>query len=115
MTGFKWIGNLCYELIKQGNNVLFAYEEAIGFMYGTTVFDKDGISAAAVAMELVGFLKKNGLTVSSKLQEIYNTYGHFLSHNSYYICTSTENIKSLFNNLRRDNKVSHLYTYVFTF
>lgn len=99
------MGNVSYDLIKQGATVLFAYEEAIGFMYGTTVLDKDGVSAAAVAMEMVGFLRKRGLTLSSKLQEIYNIYGHFLSRNSYFICSSKENIMNLFNNLRRDKKV----------
>ena len=98
------MGNLSYELTKKGENVLFAYEEAIGFMFGTTVFDKDGVSAAAVIMEMIGFLKQNGQTLSSKLQEIYNTYGHFLSHNSYFIC-SKEAITSLFSGLRKNKKV----------
>ena len=74
-------------------------------MFGTTVFDKDGVSAAAVVMEMVGFLKKNGLTLSSKLQEIYNTYGHFLSHNSYFICSSKQSIANLFSGLRKNKKV----------
>lgn len=34
--------------------VLFAFEEAIGFMLGQVEHDKDGISAAAVFAELAG-------------------------------------------------------------
>ena len=36
-----------------GEVVLFAYEEAIGFMCGTKVLDKDGVSASVVVTELI--------------------------------------------------------------
>lgn len=45
LTGFKWMGNKALELMEQGKRVLFAYEEAIGFMVTPTVLDKDGVSA----------------------------------------------------------------------
>lgn len=45
LTGFKWMGNKALELLAQGKHVLFAYEEAIGFMVSPTVLDKDGVSA----------------------------------------------------------------------
>ncbi|CAG8703256.1 16651_t:CDS:2, partial [Racocetra fulgida] len=41
LTGFKWLGNVAIDLIKNGYEVLFAYEEAIGFMIGDAVKDKD--------------------------------------------------------------------------
>lgn len=47
LTGFKWMGNRADELIKQNKRVLFAFEEAIGYMCGSHVLDKDGIAAAA--------------------------------------------------------------------
>ena len=40
LTGFKWLGNRALELQQQGFHVLFAFEEAIGFMLGTAVRDK---------------------------------------------------------------------------
>jgi len=45
LTGFKWMGNKADELLKTGKEVLFAFEEAIGFMVSPAVLDKDGISA----------------------------------------------------------------------
>ena len=30
MTGFKWMGNLAFDLMTQGKTVLFSFEEAIG-------------------------------------------------------------------------------------
>lgn len=33
LTGFKWMGNLAHKLINEGKKVIFAFEEAIGFMF----------------------------------------------------------------------------------
>ena len=71
LTGFKWMGNRAHELLQQGDDVLFAYEEAIGFMFGTTVLDKDGISAAAVMAEYAIWLYSQGKTFSTHLEELY--------------------------------------------
>lgn len=72
LTGFKWMGNRAHELIKQGHTVLFAYEEAIGFMFGTTVLDKDGISAAAVMAEYGVWLYSQGKTFNTHLEGLYD-------------------------------------------
>lgn len=44
--GFKFIGNTALALVEQGYEVPFGYEEAIGFMVGSEIRDKDGVSAA---------------------------------------------------------------------
>jgi hypothetical protein len=43
--GFKYIGNTALNLVEQGYNVLFGYEEAIGFMFSSDIPDKDGVAA----------------------------------------------------------------------
>ena len=43
--GFKYIGNTALQLADSGLQVEFGYEEAIGFMIGSNIRDKDGISA----------------------------------------------------------------------
>jgi phosphomannomutase len=48
LAGFKWLGNRAIELKASGVDVLFCYEEALGFCVGDVVHDKDGLSAAAV-------------------------------------------------------------------
>jgi phosphomannomutase len=45
LTGFKYIGNTALDLIKAGYDVPFGYEEAIGFMLGNEIRDKDGVAA----------------------------------------------------------------------
>lgn len=37
LTGFKWMGNVSHDLLQQSKTVLFAFEEAIGFMNGSEV------------------------------------------------------------------------------
>lgn len=68
------MGNKAIELMKNNKNVLFAYEEAIGFMCGSKVLDKDGVSAGVRVAELAAYLKTIGLTLSDKLEEIYEEY-----------------------------------------
>ena len=70
------MANLADKLtMDKSKKVLLAYEEAIGFMCGTTVLDKDGVSAAIRAAELMAYLnlKEGGKTLSHKLKELYNT------------------------------------------
>ena len=40
LTGFKWMGNRSVILLAQKKEVLFAFEEAIGFMFSPAVLDK---------------------------------------------------------------------------
>ncbi|XP_015765502.1 PREDICTED: phosphoglucomutase-2-like [Acropora digitifera] len=100
LTGFKWMGNLAFDLMAQGKTVLFSFEEAIGFMFGTMVLDKDGISAAVVMAEMASHLRSRGLTLTQQLNSLYNRYGIHVSNNSYYLCYSTSTIKSIFDRIR---------------
>ena len=45
----------------------------VGFMCGTTVLDKDGVSAAMVMAEMTGWLAERSLTLRQKLDDIYDT------------------------------------------
>ena len=102
LTGFKWMGNKYLELTAAGNDVIFVYEEAIGFMYGGVVFDKDGISAAVAVREMASWLYNRECTLSDQLCEIYDTYGYHLTITSYYLCYNPNTILNIFTRLRRD-------------
>ncbi|XP_008559651.1 phosphopentomutase [Microplitis demolitor] len=101
LTGFKWMGNKTVELKQNNKQVLFAFEEAIGFMCGDNVLDKDGISAGVRVAEMAAYLNDIGMmTLLDKLDEIYTEYGRHISNNSYWICHEQETIKKIFDRLR---------------
>ncbi|KAL7668889.1 hypothetical protein ACOME3_009571 [Neoechinorhynchus agilis] len=100
LTGFKWIANKVDELLKDGNKVLFAFEEAIGFMVGCNVLDKDGISAACVFAEMINYLKHiNGMSVLDKLDDLYSKYGIHICSNSYYLSNDPKRTDQMFDRL----------------
>lgn len=101
LTGFKWMGNRSVELMKAGKEILFAFEEAIGFMFSPAVLDKDGVSASAHLATMASYLKvKEKMTLAEKLDELYNTYGYHFSNNSYFLCYEPDKIVRIFERIR---------------
>lgn len=104
LTGFKWMGNRAVELMADGKEVLFAFEEAIGFMFSPVVLDKDGVSAAVHLATMAGYLKaKKGMTLYEKLQDIYKEYGYHCSVVSYFLCYNPVLIEEIFERIRNFN------------
>lgn len=104
LTGFKWIGNKAIELEKEGYEVPFAYEEAIGFMF-PTVHDKDGISALVVFLQLYNRLVQQGVDPLDKLEELYKLYGNFKQCNGYYVTSDSKTLPYIFDNVIRVKNV----------
>jgi phosphomannomutase len=102
LTGFKWIANKVLDLEKQGYNVLVSYEEAIGFCIGDIVRDKDGITGAACLAELYAQLCEKGMTFADYMEEIYKTYGYYLTKNHYFLCYDPEKMKKIFDAIRNN-------------
>jgi len=71
LTGFKWLGNKSLELVARGYIAPYAFEEAIGYMFGDIVRDKDGIAAAAIFLSLVVEVYERGGTIIQLLDELY--------------------------------------------
>ncbi|MFI9506533.1 phospho-sugar mutase [Nocardia sp. NPDC052566] len=69
LTGFKW-------LARAGDGLVYAYEEAIGHCVDpAAVRDKDGISAAVVAADLVAALKAAGRSLIDELDDYAVEFG----------------------------------------
>ena len=103
LTGFKWIGNRALEMKAEGYDVLFSYEEALGYCAGDNLCDKDGISAACVFVEMKLALAGHPdgpRTVSQHLLSLYQQYGEFVSYNSYVFCHDKELVRRIFARLR---------------
>lgn len=113
LTGFKWIGNTAMNLEKEGYDVIFSYEEAIGFTIGDIVKDKDGVSALAFFSEWAIQLYNRGLTVNDYLEGLYSKYGYFVSDNSYFICHDKSLIQSIFRRIRFGDQPVSLFYFIF--
>lgn len=105
LTGFKWLGNKCYELVQQGNTVLLAYEVEIGFLPHTISYDKDGVRSAAVFYELAAVLQQQyNTTCVKRLQQLYEKYGYFVGKQSYFIVNDIQHSQAIFHRLRDYNR-----------
>jgi len=80
LTGFKWIVRAGLALESQGvGEFVFGYEEALGYTVGSTVRDKDGISAALIFTDLVADLADEGLSVLDHLSRLWDEHGLWVS------------------------------------
>eukprot|EP01132_Coremiostelium_polycephalum_P007945 gene7945-9775_t len=100
LTGFKWVGNAAQNLIEKGKHLLFAYEEAIGFMYGDVSLDKDGVRCAPIFAELAQHLYSKGSSCQDHLEELYKRYGYHISKNRYFFCYDPLKMEKIFNRIR---------------
>ncbi|XP_008850923.1 glucose 1,6-bisphosphate synthase isoform X1 [Nannospalax galili] len=100
LPGFKWIGSRIKDLLENGKEVLFAFEESIGFLCGTSVLDKDGVSAAVVVAEMASFLETRNVRLTEQLSKIYEKYGYHMSKTSYFLCYDPPTIKNIFEKIR---------------
>ncbi len=77
LTGFKYIG----EKIRQFENkeldgtFLFGFEEAIGYLIGTHVRDKDAVVVSMIIAEMATTFENNGSSIYNEIMKIYEKYG----------------------------------------
>lgn len=72
LTGFKYIAKV--------DNLLFGFEEAIGYLVDADkVRDKDGISAAVVFLDFIRSLKAQGKTLQQYDNDFVQTFGAYVS------------------------------------
>ena len=77
LTGFKYIG----EKIRQFENkeldgtFLFGFEEAIGYLIGIHVRDKDAVVASMIIAEMATTFENNGSSIYNEIMKIYEKYG----------------------------------------
>ncbi|CAJ1502206.1 phospho-sugar mutase [[Mycobacterium] kokjensenii] len=74
LTGFKWLARA--DDGSPGATLVYAYEEAIGYCVNPdAVRDKDGISAAVLACDLVAALRAKGGSVPAALDDLARRHG----------------------------------------
>lgn len=95
LTGFKWI--------SRATNLVFGFEEALGYLVNPeTVRDKDGISAAVAFLSLAAALKAEGRTIADHLDEFVERFGCFDSSQVSIRVTDLSRIGEVMSRLRAD-------------
>ncbi|MET0146258.1 MAG: phospho-sugar mutase [Ilumatobacteraceae bacterium] len=72
-TGFKWIGRAVLD--RPELRLVFAYEQALGYLVARRPLDKDGISAAVMLAEVAGLAAAETTTLQARLDDIAARYG----------------------------------------
>jgi len=75
LTGFKWLARHAARLDDLGGTLVLGYEEALGYSAGGLVRDKDGVSAALLLVDLVGWLAQRGATLADRLDALDRAFG----------------------------------------
>ena len=93
LTGFKWVSRV--------PNLVFGYEEALGYCVNPNdVGDKDGISAAAVVLELCAALKAEGRTLWDVLDELALQFGEHSTRQVSVRVTDLQQVAHVMSGLR---------------
>ena len=79
LTGFKYIAEQIQMIDDNpgcGRHFLFGCEESYGFLTVPSVRDKDAVSSAVAAVEMMCHYKEQGITLQDRLDAIYAEYGY---------------------------------------
>lgn len=74
-TGFKWIADVARR--HPHLRLVFAYEQALGYLVGGDPLDKDGIGAALVVAEIARTARADGVTIEDRLAAIAERFGAY--------------------------------------
>lgn len=79
LTGFKYIGEQILHLEQKDEKYryMFGFEESCGYLPGTHVRDKDGISACLLISQMAAMYKDQGIDLIDVLDGIYKQYGYY--------------------------------------
>lgn len=79
LTGFKYIGEQILHLEENDEKYrfMFGFEESCGYLPGTHVRDKDGISACLLIAQMASMYKAAGKDLVDVLEDIYKQFGFY--------------------------------------
>ena len=76
-TGFKWIAAAVRT--RPAKRLVFAYEQALGYLVADRPLDKDGITAAIVLMEIAEEAAREGSDLLGRLDDIARRFGRHVT------------------------------------
>ena len=111
LTGFKYIGEKIRQFEEEGTPenpskvYLCGGEESYGYLIGTFSRDKDAVIACAMAAELCAYVREQGISLLTFMNEIYaecGLYKEVLRSLSFKGAEGLEKIRSIMAGLRAD-------------
>ena len=94
LSGFKWVSRV--------PNLVFGFEEALGYLVNPGIIrDKDGISAAALAIAMAQRLHREGKSLWDRLDEASMRFGHFASDQLVLRMDSSDAVEALSASIRQ--------------
>ncbi len=104
-TGFKNLGEAMNHFGK--NEILMSYEESFGYLTGTHIRDKDGVSSSLVVCQMAAYWKKRGYTLAGALEELYKKHGYYIDDQSSFVfegASGARKISSLMERFRSERE-----------
>ncbi len=77
LTGFKNIAKVIREHEALGEEYIGGGEESFGYLPGSFVRDKDGVTSCALAAEAAAWAKSIGTTIYGLIKDLYVKYGFY--------------------------------------
>jgi phosphoglucomutase len=77
LTGFKYIADQMHRIAEEKREFLFGAEESFGYLSVPFVYDKDAVSTALLAVEMMLYYRSQGKSLLKRLDEIWTVYGHY--------------------------------------
>lgn len=104
LTGFKYICASMNELEKNFEHFAFGAEESLGMQFSNSIRDKDGVIAALIIGEMIGYYKALGVSLFEAITNLKKKVGFFCyrlvnienhSHNGIEVfATAMSNIRN---------------------
>ena len=104
-TGFKHLAEGIRAHENDGKTVLFTFEEALGYTFGTEIRDKDAVTASVMAAEMASYHALHGRTLTDRLEELSALLGRFEEKTVNLVMPGVDGLarmQALMEALRRD-------------
>ena len=76
-------------------DILMAYEESFGYLGGTHIRDKDGVSASLLLCQMAAYWKEKGFTLVDALEELFRLHGYYIDDQSSFVFEGAEGAKKI--------------------
>lgn len=101
LIGFKWLIHESFKHELQGNECLFAWEEAYGSSIRSFTRDKDSFQALVQVIEIIDYYKQKGKTLIDVLDDIYKKIGYYNSPQIQFKIEGTKAVDKMNLTLKR--------------